>query len=429
MAADAIPARREYPPAMADERLRERERRARSGGVEERQAWLLEVSRTRGPQALEAQALEERIAAALVAVRQAVDAHFAGFRSETAARPCPALSVEPVLAALETALREREGMSDAGYGAETLVAFWPREGPSDAWFQCGVFSFAARLGDAVTLAVDFGVAAKPTPGSAWGSGLAGWRESLRPETKVTRLRAWVEAGSESGLWETLPLEKARLAVDLLRLPRGVALEAPAPIVKKGDVTWRGVVRGIQPRLALRRPDGSDEYFGAGFAVRLEGAVDGVAREFVVGLGDAAMKEHGLRLGDALSGVAKHVEDPALVPVDFYRASKLALGARGPRPSRKGPPWHGPGPDLIQYRDRTPRALTDEALAREPCRACHWGCRVQVDAHERPLVPVCFGPTSCPAYPTPEGSVAPETKAPKTKPETKAPKTKAPKMRG
>jgi hypothetical protein len=400
---------------MADERLRERERRAKGGGLEERQAWLIEVSRTRAPQALEAQALQERIAAAFVTVRAAVDAHFAGFRSETKAKPCPELALEPVLAALETALRDREGMGDVGYGAETLVAFWPREGPNDTWFQCGVFAFAARLGDAVTLAVDYGFAAKPTPGSVWGSGLVGWRESLRPENKATKLRQWVEAGSESGLWETLPLEKARLAVDLLRLPRGVALEAPAPIVKKGDVTWRGVVRGIQPRLTLQRPHGTDEYHRVGHALRLAGSVDGVEREFAVGIGDAALTEHGLRVGDTVSGVAKHVEDPARVPVDFYRVSKLAVEARGPAKAREGPPWHGPAP--ARRGAATPRALADEALRRDPCSACYWGCRVQVDAHDRPLRSVCFGPTSCPAYTSPDGAVASSVaskKATKTK---------------
>jgi hypothetical protein len=60
---------------MADERLRERERKARLGGIQDRQAWVSELSRSRAPEAVEAEALQERIAKALQALRLAVDEH------------------------------------------------------------------------------------------------------------------------------------------------------------------------------------------------------------------------------------------------------------------------------------------------------------------------------------------------------------------
>lgn len=411
---------------MADDRLRERERRARSSeDLEDRQAWLIELIRTRAPEAREASALQERIAKGLEAVRQAADERFNSVSGErTPAKPCPELSVEPVLIALETALRDRDGLSDVGYGTETLISYWPRGEARDSWFGCGVIAFAARLGDAVTLAVNYGVASKPTPGSAWqngSDGLGGWRESLKPETKEAKLRAWVAAGSDAGFWETLTLERARLAVDLIRLQQAGGLQAPAPIAKKGDVAWRGVVRGVQPRLKVQRPYAEDEYFGTGYALRLEGPVDGVEREFVVGIGEAAQTEHRFHVGDVVTGVAKHVEDPASVPVDFYRASKLVVEKRGPGTAGKEPPWYGPGPKLEKYRAKHPRKLAAAALGTDPCKACYWGCRLQTDSlpgWDHPLVSVCFGPTSCPAFVPPDG-VASGTAVTPSKPARKA----------
>lgn len=388
---------------MADESLRAKERRAKAGGPEERAAWLVELRRSGAPEVLEAEAFRERVEAALAGLRQAADERFASLESEAKVAPCPELSFEGFVVALETALRQREGFEGVGYGYESLASYWPAKALPYAR-QCGVFAFAAWLGDEVTIAADYSVTSKPTPGSTWLK-LSGWRESLKPKTREGKLKAWVEAGREegasgdlSGAWETLSLEQARLSVDLFRLPEG-RIAAPAPIpAKQGKVSWRGVIRGVQPRLSLRRPDGEDEYFPAGYALRVEGSVDTLEREFVIGVGPGAQSKHGFRVGDTASGQAKSVEDASVVPVDFYRVSKLKLETRGPDPADlEAPPWRTTGPDPDEYRGLTPRKLVEGALTRDPCRACHWGCRVQVEGHpdhDQPLFSACFGPLDC-----------------------------------
>jgi len=388
---------------MADEELRGKERRAQAGGLEERAAWLVELRRSADPRALAAEALSERIEASLAVLRSQVDSSYDSYRSEGPVAPCPELPLEKVVSALESALQARTDFDEAGYGFEVLARYWPtKEVPYTS--QCGVLVFAARLGAVVTLGVDFSMAAKPSPGTTWAQ-LSPWRESLKAATKERKIRAWVEGGGSGGVWETLPLEEATLWVDLYRLPRGelgVAPKArPAP---KGKVTWEGRVCGVQPRLKLGRPQDEDEFFPAGYALRVEGEIEGEPQEFSVGIGPAAQKKHTIGVGDTVSGVALAVDDPFSSPVDFYRVSKLKVLERGQAAELPTPPFRGPGPALEDYRGLTPRRLARSALAQEPCGVCHWGSRVQVAGlpeYDEPLLQACFGPTDCSAFVAPE----------------------------
>lgn len=385
---------------MADEDLRAKERLAQTGGLEERAAWLTELRRSGGPGALACEAFLERVQASLVGLRERVDRRFDSYRSEGEVKPCPELGLDPVIAALEAALALREGQEGVGYGYELLTSYWPAKGVAYAP-QCGVMAFAARLGESVALGIDFVTASKPSPGTTW-SQLSPWRESLKPKTKEKKLRAWVaEAASGSWFWSTCSLEEARLWVDLYRLPRG-ELGAAAPLRRspKEKVAWEGLVLGVQPRLKLGRPYGEDEFFPAGYALRLEGSLDGEAAEFSVGVGPGAQSKHGFVVGDRVSGMAKPVEDPRVVPVDFYRVSKLKLVERGAAEEAGTPPFSGPAPELDAYRGLTPRRLAGSALREDPCRACHFGSRVQVEGlpdFDEPLFAACFGPQDCPAF--------------------------------
>jgi hypothetical protein len=388
---------------MADEELRSKERWAQAGGVEERAAWLVELRRSGAPEVLAAEAFQERARASLAELRGRVDRQFDSYRRQGVVEGCPELALEPVLNALEGALRPREESEGVGYGYEFLATFWPTKDVTYA-SQCGVMAFAARLGESVWVGVDFGSASKPSPGTVW-SELSPWRESLKPATKERKLRAWAGAGEErSWFWERCSVEEARLWVDLYRLPHG-ELSTTAPVVekKKGKATWEGVVVGVQPRLKLNRPYGEDEYFPAGYALRLEGRVDGEAREFSVGVGPKAQSRHGFVVGDEVSGVGLPVEDPSAVPVDFYRVSKLKLLSREEEPDLTTPPFRGPAPELEAYRSLTPRRLPSSALREDPCRGCHWGARVQVEGlpeFDEPLLPCCFGPEDCAAFVAP-----------------------------
>ena len=383
---------------MTDQRLRDKERQAALGGIEDRQAWITELRRAGAPEVQAAEAFVAQLEEAFAAIRQRLDAHWRDAETETPpSTPCPELPLAPVLTALETALSVREGL-EVGYGTGILAHYVPREEATyRGWCQSGVAVVAARVDGTITLAIDAAQASKPSPGTC---GLSNFRESLKPKTKETKLRAWVETDREHDVWETYPVERAQLLVDLYRLTQTGAIRAPKPIAKAGPVTWRGKIVGIQPRLKLNRPDSEDEYFGVGYALRLAGNVDEEEREFVIGLGPSALEKHALRIGDTVSGVAKPVEDPTSAPVDFYRVSKLKVASRGEAGEGDAPPWHGPGPALEEYRGVTPRPLSEDAFARDPCRACHWGCRVQVadlPDFDAPLWTACFGPTSCAAY--------------------------------
>ena len=138
---------------------------------------------------------------------------------------------------------------------------------------------------------------------------------------------------------------------------------------------------------------------------LRGTLDGVAREFSVGVGPGAQAKHGFRVGDAVRGHAFPVADHRMETVEFYKASALEVISRAAAPAAEGPPWRGAPPLLETYRARGHRRL-DPRTFEASCRTCIWGCRMPVeitldqwkpDIREYRFETFCYGPKSCPAY--------------------------------
>lgn len=57
-------------------------------------------------------------------------------------------------------------------------------------------------------------------------------------------------------------------------------------------------------------------------------MDGVEREFSVGIGKAAQQKHQFCVGDEITGECVPVADDRLEPVKFYKASKLIKTGHG-----------------------------------------------------------------------------------------------------
>jgi len=144
----------------------------------------------------------------------------------------------------------------------------------------------------------------------------------------------------------------------------------------------------------------------GYSLRLRGTIDGHEGEFLVGIGKAAQAKHGFRIGDFISGVSKAVADSRMEPVDYYKTSGLKLLERSQDlEDSQSPPWTGPHPDLMTYRERGHRRL-DPRTYRGKCAGCIWGCRMAVEVivdHWNPerklhcFETFCYGPKACKSY--------------------------------
>lgn len=143
----------------------------------------------------------------------------------------------------------------------------------------------------------------------------------------------------------------------------------------------------------------------GFALFLQGTLDGVVREFSVGIGPGAQAKHGFRAGDTVRGLAVPIADSRMETVGLYKASNLEVISRAASPRAGGPPWRGAPPFLETYRARGHRRL-DPRTYEASCRTCIWGCRMPVeitldqwkpDMREYRFETFCYGPKSCPTY--------------------------------
>jgi hypothetical protein len=170
------------------------------------------------------------------------------------------------------------------------------------------------------------------------------------------------------------------------------------------VSWSGTVVGVQPRIDLTRSFDQRQHSYLGYLLRLNGAVQGGAREFTVRVGPAAQAKHRFRAGMRISGAAVPVAEPDREVAEFYKASELKVDqpAGAPPPS---PPWLDEPPALAVYRERGHRRL-DARTFEVHCRACQWGCRMAVTMIVDQWNPsqrryrfetFCYGPKSCPLY--------------------------------
>jgi hypothetical protein len=171
------------------------------------------------------------------------------------------------------------------------------------------------------------------------------------------------------------------------------------------VPWTGKIVALQARIRLMRLFDQRNHAYQGYALRLHGRVAGAEREFTVGIGKAAQAKYLFHVGDEVAGAAIAVADRRLEPVEFYKASALALVFRSVQPPPAPPPWTGVAPALEVYRARGHRRL-DAQTYEASCLSCIWGCRMPVEITVDPWNPkekqyrdetFCYGPKSCPLY--------------------------------
>ena len=111
---------------MADDRLRDLERRASAGDAEARAAYLRELIRIGDARIAEVRELEDTLRDRLASIREMVDEWiWGGSERDKKARRCPELQLEHVLATVRMAMSGRHG-SEFGYGYKTLARVWPR---------------------------------------------------------------------------------------------------------------------------------------------------------------------------------------------------------------------------------------------------------------------------------------------------------------
>lgn len=170
------------------------------------------------------------------------------------------------------------------------------------------------------------------------------------------------------------------------------------------ISWRGVVRSVQPRIRLIRSFDERSHGYLGYVLSLDGEAGSEVGPFAVGIGKAAQAKHEFQAGLEVSGLAVPVPDPRTEPADLYKASKLeVLG--GAAFVGKAPPWLGPPPPLDVYRERGHRRLAARTYA-GPCSTCIWGARMPTEMiidHWNPskvkwrFETHCYGPKSCRLY--------------------------------
>ena len=185
----------------------------------------------------------------------------------------------------------------------------------------------------------------------------------------------------------------------------------SPLTEK--LVFEGVVRGVQPRVRLHRSFDERWHTYHGYAVHLDGNVDGEAREFSIGIGKAAQAKHALQVGFRIDGLCRDVEDPRTEVVDFYKVSKLRVTEGHRVRNDTPPPWVGATLTLPEYRARGHRRLAARTYDTS-CTACIWGARMAVEMTIDPwnrskkryrVEAFCYGPKSCPAYkPGPQRTV-------------------------
>lgn len=173
----------------------------------------------------------------------------------------------------------------------------------------------------------------------------------------------------------------------------------------GQVAWRGLVLGVQPRIDLTRSFDQRSHSYLGYVLLIDGSVGDTPRQFTLRIGPETQAKHSIRAGDRLLGIAHPVTEPERETADLYRASGLKFEVRGAGSPSSGPPWLGAPPPLPVYRERGHRRL-DARTYDAKCRTCCWGCRMAVeitvdqwkpDRREHRFETFCYGPKSCPSY--------------------------------
>lgn len=169
--------------------------------------------------------------------------------------------------------------------------------------------------------------------------------------------------------------------------------------------FQGQIISAQPRIRLYRSFDERSHQYMGYALTIQGIMDGNEGEYKIGIGKAAQANNQFRVGDKISGSCLPVNDRRLEPVDFYKVSGLKLLQRSQLKEQSPPPWLITPPPLDTYRQRGHRRLAAQTYRRK-CSTCTWGCLMPVEITEDNWKPdrktyrtetFCYGPLSCPSY--------------------------------
>jgi len=170
-------------------------------------------------------------------------------------------------------------------------------------------------------------------------------------------------------------------------------------------TFTGKIISIQPRIRLLRSFDEASHTYLGYAIKLEGELDGEKTMFSIGIGKAAHAKQQFKVNDVITGVCLPVPEPDLEPVDYYKVSKLKVIARGDQGS-PSTPWELVPPELEVYRERGHRRLAARTYDGKCC-SCMWGCRMPVEIivdnwnprglRKYRFETFCYGPLSCKYY--------------------------------
>jgi hypothetical protein len=158
--------------------------------------------------------------------------------------------------------------------------------------------------------------------------------------------------------------------------------------------FHGVISSIQPRIRLNRSFDQSWHSYLGYALTI---LEAEGTSLLVGISEKLQEKHQLRVGMAVSGCCKPVEDSKLESVDYYRVTGFKVfEAESEQPVP---------PSLENYRQRGPRRLAAKTYE-TACTSCMWGCRMAVEIIVDQWKPwirkyrtetFCYGPKSCKNY--------------------------------
>ena len=173
------------------------------------------------------------------------------------------------------------------------------------------------------------------------------------------------------------------------------------------IEFQGVVTGIQPRIRLTRSFDQSSHSYLGYALRIQGVIDGLDATFTLGIGKASHEKNSIERGKYIQGLCVPVDNPLVESVSYYKVSQLTVEGRNPEggPTTTPPPWYGVPASLDIYRERGARRLAVKTYDAS-CTSCIWGCCMAVEMIIDQWNPThrkyrqetfCYGPKSCPLY--------------------------------
>jgi hypothetical protein len=170
-------------------------------------------------------------------------------------------------------------------------------------------------------------------------------------------------------------------------------------------SFSGLIISIQPRIRLTRSFDQRSHTYLGYVLLVRGSGGAAERDVLVAIGAGTQRDHRLRAGDSVSGMALAVSEPQNEIARLYKVSGLEVLERGASAAASGPPWQDVPPPLPIYRERGHRRLDANTYERK-CTACMWGCRMPVEMIVDQWKPevrryreetFCYGPLSCSVY--------------------------------